>query len=377
MRLTASRRELYSRCQYFALPDVPWDDNSSAASDAGSEAHEGFEALHNGDEATLGESARRKVEALRPSLNAIQSTGTKSSAEVSFAWDPKTDEARIVGVGLSRAERDAKADPSHMTGTADLVVIQPRAAIAVWDYKHDSGKGVDARAQLRTLALFAARAFGASTVETGVVLYGENDSRIVPGETLTALDLDMEADVLRDALNQLVLLPPPEPQPGPWCKRCPAAAQCPATVDALAQAVPTTSLVRQHRLSTIIASQEHAAWTLSAIDQVEAALKVIKGQLRAYADQHGGIPLPDGTEWSGQESKQERPLLDVPGALALVQASGADAAVEYSTTWAALERALGKADAKILRAKLAKMGATKTTKFPKYEARKPRKGRAA
>ena len=371
-RLTASKRNLYQHCQYWALPETPWTDTSGAGAEAGSEAHAAFEAVHNGAAHDAPEHARRKAEVVTPVLRELKARGSESWSEIAFAWSPVTGKARVLGVGKGRHYADAT--DGEVCGTADIVVRCFDGSLLVADWKNRvPGHTVDATAQLRTLALMAARAFGSEDVATLTVLVDENEAERVSGPTLNSFDLDMEESVLCDAVAQLRYSP--EPMPGPHCAAmyCPAAASCPATVDALAQTLPAKMLVRDHRLSPVISGPDHAAWSLTAVDLVEEGIKAIKASLRAFADAHNGIPLADGTVWQGSEVTTEKPALDVPGALAEVRAAGADAALDITTSWSAIERAIGKAPAKELRKALAAMGATKTSTHKRYEAKKDRK----
>ena len=371
IRPTASRRQLLKHCQHWATPSAVWSETGSALATAGTEAHAAFEAIGSDRDHDAPEHARRKAEAALPVIRELRARGVQSWTEIAFAWNPTTDTARVLGVGEGR-EVYAKATDDEMTGTADLVVQEGDGHLLVVDYKSDvPGNEVDATAQLRTLALFAARALRSEHVETMTVLYSESDARRVLGDTLETMALDAEAEELYEELGNIN----ETPKPGPWCSGlyCPAIASCPATVDALAQTLPPEMLVRQHRLSPVIASPEHAAWTLTALDLVDEATTKIRAYLRAYADANGGISLADGTVWQGSEVTTEKPALDVPGALAEVKAAGAEAALDITTSWSAIERAIGKAPAKELRKALSAMGATKTSTHKRYEAKKARK----
>ena len=91
----------------------------------------------------------------------------------------------------------------------------------------------------------------------------------------------------------------------------------------------------RHKFSEQIATPDHAAWLLTACELVEDGLKAVRGQLRAYADEHGGIALSDGSVWAGSEVTTERPDLSVPGALDIVNDAGASSLIEASLTWSA------------------------------------------
>jgi hypothetical protein len=378
VRLTASKRALFSECQYWALPDVPWDNVSTENADAGHEAHRGFESLATGEVVLLSEPARAKTVAMRPvmeTLCADKGDGpSRAETEVAFAWTSFDDTARVLGTGRAAY---ANAADHEMCGTTDLLVVSPLGAIGIYDAKNDvPGHEVDARHQLHTLALFAARALGVDSVTVGTILVNEVDARLIDVHVLDAFALDLEADTLRDALNQLNL--DPQPRPGPWCREryCPARSGCPATVEALAQTMPTELLTR-FKLSAQIESEQHAAWSLTAVDLVEEACRVIKSKLRDFADTHGGILLEDGSTWAGQEVTTEKPTLDVPGALDVLERAGGGEAVTHTVTWAALERTIGRPKAKAVREELAGISAVKTSTHKRYEAKKPRRSRVA
>ena len=370
MRLTASKRALFDACQYWALPSTPWGQTGSDAATAGSGAHAAFEALVTGATVAVPEAARRKAEALRPYLTGVLQNAVEIHAELSLAWAPSTDRARVLGEGAGRGVY-VHASETEVAGTADLVLLRPDGSLLVADYKNAvPGQEIDARAQLRTLALMAARALGADVVDILTIMVDESSAWGEGADRLDVFALDAEAAMLTREL--VAFASDPQPRPGPWCsgRYCPARASCPATVEALAQLVPAGDLVR-HRLSTELTGPEHAAWTLTALDLVDEATKAIRASLRAYADDHGGIQLPDGSTWAGRQVTTEKPSLDVPGALDAIRAAGASEAIESSTTWSAIDKAVGKPAGKALREQLAALGAVKTASYQRYEARKP------
>ncbi len=373
MRLTASKRALFDACQYWALPSTPWGQTGSDAATAGSGAHAAFEALVTGATVAVPEAARRKAEALRPYLTGVLQNAVEIHAELSLAWAPSTDRARVLGEGAGRGVY-VHASETEVAGTADLVLLRPDGSLLVADYKNAvPGQEIDARAQLRTLALMAARALGADVVDILTIMVDESSAWGEGADRLDVFALDAEAAMLTRELVAFAS-DPTVPRPGPWCsdRYCPARASCPATVEALAQLVPAAALTR-HRLSTDLTGPEHAAWTLTALDLVDEATKAIRASLRAYADDHGGIQLPDGSTWAGRQVTTEKPSLDVPGALDAIRAAGASEAIESSTTWSAIDKAVGKPAGKALREQLAALGAVKTASYQRYEARKARK----
>ena len=372
IRPTASRRALLqSGCTYWATDAAVWTEGGNRATVAGTESHEAFESVGSDRDHDAPEHARRKAKAALPVIRELRARGVQSWTEIAFAWDPWLDTARVLGTGVGR-DVYSQATSDEMCGTADFVVREADETLLVVDYKPDTpGHTIDATAQLRTLALFAARALHSDRVETMTVLYSEDDARCIVGDTLEIMALDAEASSLYAELADIG----GEPAPGPWCTLlyCPAAASCPATIEALAQALPPEALVRHHRLSPVIADAEHAAWSLTALDLVDEATRTIRANLRAFADAHDCIPLADGTVWQGSQVTTEKPALDVPGALAEVKAAGAESALDITTSWSAIERAIGKVSAKELRKALSAMGAVKTSTHKRYEAKKARK----
>jgi hypothetical protein len=393
VRVTASKRGLLAHCSHWAQEGVPWDETTSEAAQAGSEAHAGFEAEHDGTDIPLSAAARAKVMAASPLLQKLRQRG-ESWAEVAFAWDPATGAARTLGKGR---DAYAKAQPGELCGTADLLIAGPYGP-EVYDYK--TGREADAKPQLETLALMAYRAgtISGQLVTIGVIYVDEHEARLVAMAELDALDLEDVARRLRKDLAR-----DPAPKPGPWCRElyCPARAQCPATQEALLaiqfdvgdafaelvvkpvtrsrgwtvtgvdpDAGVLTVTPPVHRLSPVIQSPEHAAWSLTALGLVEEAAKVIRAKLRAYADEHGGIPLPDGQVWSASSKTVEKAWLAVPGVEQLIADAGAAGAIEKTVSWAGLARVVGKNGAELLRSKMRQMGAVKLSSYPVYEARK-------
>ena len=372
IRFTASRRALLSACAAWARPDAVWTDSGSDAATAGSEMHDAIESVianPSGQTRTHSAAAVRKAAHAVDALAGLLAMATARHTEVAYEYSLRSDSATVLGHGREAydgAERDS------LCGTADLVLDFADGIPMVIDYKSWApGQDVDARAQLRTLALFAARAMGRDTVRTATLLVGEDGARLVEGDTLDAFELDAEAYDLR---ADLARIPNAEPVPGPHCaaRYCPAIATCEATREAMTHTLPASMLVRQHRLSPVIADAEHAAWTYAALRMVEAATDEIAKALKAYADEHGGIVLSDGSVYGGHETTRETLDLSVPGAVEAVRAAGGEAALSYSSSKAALTREIGKAS-KALLEELSAMGALRASTFTTYKATKAKK----
>ena len=347
-----------------------WSTTSNAAATSGTEMHAAIDDLIMGQSLDgHPEHARRKASLAAEALRPLLETATGIRSEAAYEYSLATDAAVYLGRGR---DAYANADRESLCGTADLVLDFADGVPVVIDHKSWSpGQDVDARAQLRTLALLVARAMGRESVKTATLLVGDNEARLVWGDTLDAFELDAEAHDLR---AELARIPNAEPVPGPHCagRYCPAIATCEATTEAMAHTIPADMLVRSHRLSPVIVDNDHAAWTFAALRMVEAATDEISKALKAYADAHGGVLLSDGTIYAGHETTRETLDLSVPGAVEAVRAAGAEDAISYSSSKAAVERTIGKAS-KALVEELSAMGAIKSSTFTTYKATKPKK----
>lgn len=276
---------------------------------------------------------------------------------------------------VGRQGRDyTAAPPDDFCGTADLVAVCPGMVI-VYDYKttQPGQTPADASDQLRALSLMAARAYGKPKAAYAAIIVDENGCWPEDLVTLDAFDLDGIAAELRALLEKDHTNS--EPTPGPHCSEryCPARAACPVTTGAMGDTLVKADRLIRHKFSEQIATPDHAAWLLTACELVEDGLKAVRGQLRAYADEHGGIALSDGSVWAGSEVTTERPDLTVPGALGKVPS----AAIEQTATWSGIEKAVGKAEAKAVREALQALGAVRSSSFRKYSASKPKLGKKA
>lgn len=374
---SASKTELMARCGFWQGPHAVYaEDVGHPAQSDGTQFHGLACAIAGGEEYTGEVSERATLMALgvAPLLFALRDehpAGSQTWPEVAMAWDHVTDTTTILHVG--RQGRDYGEAAAGFCGTADLVVVTPSRVI-VYDYKtarpgHDPA---DATAQLRACALMAARAYGKSDASYAAVVV--NDNGVWPDELthLDAFDLDTIASELRALLTADYT--DAKPTPGPHCSEryCPARTTCPVTTGAVVGAIATQSravtLAPEFRFSTTIQSAEHAAWMIAALDLIEDGRKAARRSLEQYADTHSGVTLADGSVWAGVPVTTAHPDLSQPEALAIVPTE----ALEWSTTWSAIERAVGKPKAAEVRKALKAMGAVKISMFTKYEAKKPK-----
>lgn len=393
IRVSASKLALLKHCGYWARDGVAWSRHESDEAAFGIALHAMAAAYISGSFdagrrwAELGEREQRQLDgvwALVKRYIDAHRTGTWS-AEVVFALDMTTGRSRCVDPG-SHGHRSYEAMGIDLTrelpGTADIVyVLEDEHGYFVcvddWKWSGFHGDAADAEDQLCGLGLMAARACGVDRVRCRAIRVsddGIDDTSEV--YWLDAFDLD---GLQFELAERLLFVETAEPQPGPWCgdRWCPAVASCPRAQEAMAQLIPETRLAKGMRLGLEIHGAEHAAWSLVALEQVEGAAKMVAGALREWADKNGGIRLADGSVWSGAEVTTEKADLSVLGAVEELRALGLDAAVERteSVTWAAINRIGGAAAEKRAREALRAIGATKTSSYMRYEARRPKAGR--
>lgn len=360
-----SRLALFRECQYSFRLDVEHDEDvANPARDRGNAVHEAINTyVVDGpdpfaDDATMPPEVAERIDALR-------ADGCEVLSEVAMAWHPETDTARVLGYGKSRDYSSARE--GELCGTADLIVInRKRDTLLVLDWK-TAAPGVepkDATDQLTGNALAAVRIWPMNNVYFAAPVVREDDTYWPDPTELSVFELEAAAVDLRVRLSADITAA--EPNPGPHCaeRYCRARGTCPATREAMTELLPPERLT--FKFGKPIESDRHAAWLLTAMDLLEAGVEVERARLRAYADANGGVNFPDGFVWKGSESRTTKPTLEVPGALTLLRSAGAEDAVSYATTWAELERVLGKEEGKALREQLAAMGAVKTTSFKRY-----------
>jgi hypothetical protein len=295
---------------------------------------------------------------------------------------PDGSEASVLGEGKGR-EVYALAPPGVMTGTADIVVLcgTDDPWIALGDYKsHAPGQDHDATEQLHTLALMASRAYGVGRVQIRTGLMGDKEGRWTDIVTLDQDDLDAIAVERSEQLTR----PIGTPVPGSWCRWCPHRADCSATreaVDALADTIPASALVRSQRLSLDIVDDAHLEWTVAMFKPIEERLLAIRTAAKRYADDRQALGIPvtfaDGRQYTNEPHDMEEPALNRPGCIDVIRQYGAEAAVRPATSWEAIEKTIGTPRAEALRKTLHDSGLTYSRKQDNYRARQTPEMKAA
>jgi RecB family exonuclease len=348
--VSGSGLERYVNCAASAVLPKIWTADGSDHADRGTETHAHLERVSRGmdpaeslarvDEAHRDAAAAVDLDALAPEL--------ALSAEVSIAYNPHADTARVIGEGLGRDYSSVTADEVPMT--LDVVGVAEDRVI-VGDYK--TGHGRIARAaqnwQMIGGALGAARAFDRPAADVQLVHIRDGRKPWRDRATFDALDLagfaaELRAttertkrDRERHAAGEHV-----EPTEGPWCKYCPSRDLCPAKVGLLRSALGADDNM------PVTAADAGELW--ERIEASEKALKHAKSKLIAMAS-HEPLLLriePDGTTvWLGKRTKKGNESLDATIAIDVAASHlAADPAAltrevaGLDVTKAALERAI-------------------------------------
>jgi RecB family exonuclease len=343
-RLSASQLQRVAVCPASAV--LPRVDSVNAAAARGTALHSYLEAVPvvGRDEAlaSVPDEYRAACEAL--DLEALPVCAVRYAAEVAFALDPRTGAARELGRSMGRDYSGAKGH--EIVGTADVVGLsEDGSTLAVLDYK--TGRGADlAKAernwQLRFLALAGCRTYGATSAHVALVHVHENGTAHYDSAVFDAFDLAVIAHDLARLANRVAFAErsvragePPLATTGEHCKWCPCLPYCPAQ----------TALVR-----TVAGEIDEwdrpvtpadAARAYERVKALKAALARVERNLYTYAA-GTPIPLPNGLVLGQVETTRE----EVDGEIArrvLAELHGqdvADRACEWSTSKAAIERAL-------------------------------------
>lgn len=308
-RYSASKVGLLRRCRYWAAPDAVWDeDESTMAARLGSalsQASADRQAARKvdldaiGDTFDLDDDARAGIAKRWAHLVAYRGVPLTALAEVAFACDPLAGEAREIGREIGRAYAAAGAKACEIGGAVDLIWMSG-TRVVIRDIKSGRhGSLAEHREQLETLSYMAAKAWRAEDADIGTFHVTE-DGVTEDAVVLSAFALDMIGAELRadaEALDADIANGTLAPRPGDHCTShyCPMRASCPATAEAVTSLIPAESLVARHKLVGPIASAEEARYRLALLPVLSKVVEAFKGQLRDYADAHGGIETDEGT----------------------------------------------------------------------------------
>lgn len=394
-RLTSSKLPLLKECAWFAWNRASWTpDEPSPFAVFGNAVHRFAELTIDGHArppgAMLGavdpvelaaffkldEAATAKLKRVVVHLLAFLKANARIgwSTEQPFAWDPLTNTGRSLEKTTHREYKGLR--PGEIGTTLDVVGWMPdQTTLLVLDFKTGSSVGDPATNwQLLAQAAAAADAYQADRVRI-VVVYCYEEATTIEEATVDALTL---ASFSGAVAQRLLELPGSPPTPGAHCGSytsdgayCPARAACPALASALVAVPPVRALAEAAAPFTFgpPTSLEHAAWIVAHADYAGAALRAIEAELRRYADEHDGIPLPDGRTWKRHDYEATEPDLSQPGAAAALRAIGFGGAIGETTSWSAIKELAGEPGEREARAALGRIRAIKTSPRTKYEAK--------
>lgn len=270
-----------------ALPCVSTP--SGAGAERGTQAHAFYEAISAGvsREEALAQVADQR---LRQMLAAVDLAEVPvGRAEVAYAYDPRTGQARELG-GAGR--RDYQRAAAHeIPGTVDLVALALPTHALVVDWSTDHDLDVPAkRAQVEVYQLMVARTHGLTQV-LGAIGHHRHDGTLAWHRwSLDAWDLtEVAARVRRtvervERARELVATgQTPDVTAGAHCRDCRAWLACPATAQAVA-------LLR----GDPPADPAALGRAYEAARAVERLAEHTRELARAAVERDGALPLGDG-----------------------------------------------------------------------------------
>jgi len=277
---------------------------------------------------------------------------TSASAEVALAWDVATDECRVLGVGLTRAQAKAACRTGEMPMLLDRVGATSSISGVVVDFKSGAQRDLEPAAehwQILTYGSAALLAYGWEEVTVATCRVDASPPRwdtvrldwLGAHAHLAAVrGLLARAEAARAAYSERGMLPPL--RLGTWCDWCPASRQCPARVGAALAVLSgeaEAALANRAELTTEAAGA--LWWRLKnhALPVLERMLVDLETIAKANP-----LPLPDGMVL--REVPESKEYVTASTAKAwLEQHLGAEAAsyavtLEPSASWASVERAV-------------------------------------
>lgn len=218
--------------------------------------------------------------------------------EMAMAVNVATGAGRILGHNLGR--NYPALDDFEIPGTADLVGVTATHVIIIdlktgWQPVTPAARNK----QLRTLALMASRIYGRDAAKVGIlVCHEDDDDPRWDWAELDVFDLEDTLDMLSVtfkraslAAAQIAAGKSPNVSEGAHCKYCPAKFTCPAKVGLAIQVAEG-----KHFDGVMPLTPERAgiAWSrLQAFKQ--AVTQPLEAAVRAFLEEHGEIPLPNGS----------------------------------------------------------------------------------
>lgn len=318
MRFTASKSALLATCMFpfrtdVTAPEAPSDPAAQIGTVVWARLAAHVEGNDDpGNDETLAPADAERANAIlvigRRFLETSRADIRDPRCEVKYAWSPSKDVARQLPP--TEALRDySAAEGDEVCGSTDLEFISADGVLVVEDYKTGFTPLVQYIPQIRTLALFAARARGVRKVRAVLTKLYEDRPADSITMTLDGFALDAIAEDLR---NRLAAANESEPIPGPHCTEmfCPARLVCPVATSAIAELVPADERRHLPVFSHTFVSHDNDALMLVFLRLIEKTADDMKKQIKVRTPKDG-VVLADGrvlregfhseTKWSQEQ----------------------------------------------------------------------------
>lgn len=251
----------------------------------------------------------------------------------------------------------ANLSPFEIPGTADVIGTRNGRVIVI-DWKLYQADGAKESAQGWHYAIAACRALNLDEAEVHIVL---TKGRSLSSCEIDALELAEFAERLREIHARVAAERAkvsfgvaPDTREGMWCKHCPAKSFCPSKTALI------RSLSGAQNSNTALTNAE-AADGYRRLVQIKQLVKDAEKRLEAWVVENGSIDLGNGMAYGpfakrGNERLDARTVIEAMKELFGDEAQAMiDRAIELSVTKAAIKRAVGSLDKKVI-AKTREMG---------------------
>jgi hypothetical protein len=357
---TGSGLERHMMCRASSVLHRSLDLEGSDASERGTQSHAFLQRISEG--MTREESLDLVDERYRERCAGIDVDDLRDviglAPEISFAYNPLTDTARVLGRGINREYDAAGVERHEVPMTLDLVGVDnpdaPRVGIVI-DYKDTWAKLTPAERnwQLRGGALALARAFDLDEVRAQLIYLRDGKQARRDRATYTAADLAVFAAEARvraeQALRDRELYEEtgrePDSARGSWCRFCPSYHACGAQISLVRAAVSRDEFDDVARVTPIPPDVIADAWR--RLRDIKQPLKRLEAQLYAAAKERPVLleTFPDGTElWLGMTTVEGNLKIDPAIAREVITemlgAEAADKSSKYEITQGRLEAAI-------------------------------------
>ncbi len=315
MITSGSGLERFVHCLGSSVLPRAHDASSSEWATRGQELHAYLQRISEG--ATAEESLELVDDRFRDAAAAIDVDALRDvlglTAEMTFAYNPAFDTARVLGVSLERDYVAAGLTEDEFPVTIDIVGIDsPTSPVrgTVVDYKTGFAKITPAERnwQMKGGALCLARVFDLDYVDVQLIHLREDLPAKRDRASFTAADIAVAAAQARYRWDQVLRARDdyertkidPEVTKGTWCRHCPSYHACGAQMGLVRAAVERDNYEVYTREGGLAHDQVAVAYRF--LQDIDEPRKRLKAAIYAAAKERPVLleTLPDGTEvWLG------------------------------------------------------------------------------